>query len=195
MGELKRMEQTDLALNRELLQSFSPAKYFKNTKVRTLEQAALDKQSPTLGSMIRDNGREFSEGILEAWILFLNESLALKRQMSDQQIEMASDMILDEYSSLRFADLTVLFKSIIKGDFGSFYESLSIDKLMSFFKEYFDKRCSVSALSNDSKHYEFNQDISDVAGTDRKSKSREAQQKQTQNAISHINIEKAKNKN
>ena len=189
------MEQTDLALKRELLQSFSPAKYFKNTKVRTLEQAALDKQSPTLGSMIRDNGREFSEGILEAWILFLNESLALKRQMSDQQIEMASDMILDEYSSLRFADLTVLFKSIIKGDFGSFYESLSIDKLMSFFKEYFDKRCSVSAMSNDSKHYEFNQDISDVAGTDRKSKSREAQQKQTQNAISHINIEKAKNKN
>ena len=51
------------------------------------------------------------------------------------------------------------------------------------------------AMSNDSKHYEFNQDISDVAGTDRKSKSREAQQKQTQNAISHINIEKAKNKN
>ena len=189
------MEQTDLALNRELLQSFSPAKYFKNTKVRTLEQAALDKQSPTLGSMIRDNGREFSEGILEAWILFLNESTGIKRQMSDQQIETASDMILDEYSSLRFADLTVLFKSIIKGDFGSFYESLSIDKLMSFFKEYFDKRCSVSAMSNDSKHYEFRQDISDVAGTDRKSKSRETQQKQTQNAISHINIEKAKNKN
>ena len=189
------MEQTDLALSRELLQSFSPAKYFKNTKVKTLEQAALDKQSPTLGSMIRDNGREFSEGILEAWILFLNESLALKRQMSDQQIEMASDMILEEYGSLRFADLTVLFKSIIKGDYGSFYESLSIDKLMSFFKDYFDKRCEVSAVSSDSKHYEFRQDISDVAGTDRKSKSREAQQKQTQNAISHINIEKAKNKN
>ena len=187
------MEQTDLALSRELLQSFSPAKYFKNTKVKTLEQAALDKQSPTLGSMIRDNGREFSEGILEAWILFLNESTGIKRQMSDQQIETASDMILDQYSSLRFADLTVLFKSIINEK--ELYESLNTNKLMIFFKEYFDKRCSVSAMSNDSKHYEFRQDISDVAGTDRKSKSRETQQKQTQNAISHINIEKAKNKN
>jgi len=189
------MEQTDLALNRELLQSYSPAKYFKNTKVRTLEQAALDKQSPTLGSMIRDQSQSFAEGVLEIWILFLNESLGIKREMTNQQIEMAAQRILQDYGSIRFADLTVLFKNIINGDYGQFYESLNTPKLMSFFKDYFDKRCSVSSMSNDSKHYEFRQDISDVAGTDRKSKSREAQQKQTQNAISHINIEKAKNKN
>tara|TARA_B100001093_G_scaffold516264_1_gene594649 strand:- start:1113 stop:1652 length:540 start_codon:yes stop_codon:yes gene_type:complete len=178
-----------------LLRSYSPAKYFKSVKVKTLEQAALDKQTSTLGSMIRDKGQDFGEGILGAWILFLNESLNLKRQMSDQQIEMASVMILEEYGSLRFADLTVLFKSIIKGEYGSFYESLSIDKLMGFFKDYFDKRCEVSASSNESKHFEFRQDISDVAGTDRQSFTISDQQKKTQHAISHINIEKAKNKN
>lgn len=186
------MDQTAVTSSKELLRSYSPAKYFKTVKVKTMEQAALDKETKTLGSMIREQGQEFSEGVLQAWILFLNESLNVKRQMSDQQIEMSSEMILEEYGSLRFADLTVLFKSIIKGDYGSFYESLSIDKLMGFFKDYFDKRCEVSASSNDSKHFEFRQDISDVAGTDRQSFTISDQQKQTQHAISHINIENAK---
>ena len=108
------MEQTDLALKKKLLQSYSPANYWKSTKVTTLEQAALDKTSPTLASMIRDQSQSFAEGVLEIWILFLNESLGIKREMTNQQIEMAAERILQDYGSIRFADLTVLFKNIIK---------------------------------------------------------------------------------
>ena len=94
------------------------------TKVKTIEEAIDDKTTGTLNSVKREAGTNTIEAILIGWMIHLNQLLDLKRPMTEQQIEYATHMILADYGSLKFADLTVLFNQIIKGQHGSFYESL-----------------------------------------------------------------------
>ena len=82
--------------------------------------------------------------MIKTWLIYLNETLNLKRPMTEQQIFLGSDLILSDYYMLRFADLTVLFRNIIKGKYGSLYESLTIDKLLNLFEQYFEERCNLS---------------------------------------------------
>lgn len=117
---------------------------FLQTKNMTVLQASK-ADSLTLNKMIRENGADFTEGVLQGWILYLNEMLNLKRPMTEEQIELSTDLIFEEYGSLKFTDLSLLFKKIISGKFGGFYESLSIDKLLTFFQDYFDQRLEANA--------------------------------------------------
>tara|TARA_B100001093_G_C26781633_1_gene994898 strand:- start:38 stop:472 length:435 start_codon:yes stop_codon:yes gene_type:complete len=142
-----------------------------NINLKTIQEASSDKTTPTLASVQKQAGRNFISGMLKAWIIYLNDILNLKRPMTENQIVLATGLILQEYYSLRFADLTVLFRNIITGKHGSFYESLTIDKLMKLFEEYWEERCELSASSKNSKHIEFNQSLNEL-GTDRKSKRR-----------------------
>ena len=108
--------------------------------------------SLTLNKMIRENGFLFTEGVLQGWIIYLNEMLNLKKPMTEDQIELSTGLIFEEFGSLKFTDLSLLFKKIISGKFGGFYESLSIDKLLTFFREYFEQRLNVNADSSKLKH-------------------------------------------
>ncbi len=154
-----------------MLKTYNPSECIMNINLKTVSEAASDKTTPTLASVQNQAGKNFISGMLKAWILYLNNILNLKRPMTENQITLATSLILQEYYSLRFADLTVLFRNIITGKYGSFYESLTIDKLMKLFEEYWEERCELSASSNYSKHIEFNQNL-DELGTDRKSKRR-----------------------
>jgi hypothetical protein len=144
MTQLKKIPNTQIALRKELLQKYSPRKMFLQTKNMTVLQASK-ADSLTLNKMMRENGADFTEGVLQGWILYLNEMLNLKRPMTEEQIELSTDLIFEEYGSLKFTDLSLLFKKIISGKFGGFYESLSIDKLLTFFQDYYDQKLEANA--------------------------------------------------
>ena len=91
-------------------------------------------KAPTIGKMQRTQGREsFTNAYMMAWLVYLNEVLSLNKQMSEEQIRLCAQMILDDYYMLNVADLTLLFKRVLKGDYGEFYERLSIDKIQKIF--------------------------------------------------------------
>ena len=136
--------------------------------VKTIEQAIDCKQTQTMNAVSREAGPKMIEAILIGWLIHLNQLLDLKKPMTEQQIEYATHMILDEYGSLKFSDLSLLFGQIIKGQYGSFYESLGIDKIMKIFQEYFDKRCEVGMNRSISKNIETKQGLAEVS-TERKS--------------------------
>ncbi len=52
-------------------------------------------------------------------------------------------------------DPAFLFRRIINGQYGEFYESLSIAKVLSFFREYFDERCLAAAEDSLRTHADF----------------------------------------
>ena len=79
--------------------------------------------------------------------------------MTEDQIELCASMVMKEYGALKITDLTFLFKKIIQGDFGSFYESLGIDKVLSFFKTYFEDRLNYAEQMSDANHNEFKNDF------------------------------------
>lgn len=152
------------------MKKYNPHRLILNLSksIKTIEDAIDDKTTGTLYSVQREAGANTIEAILIGWLIHLNQLLDLKRPMSEQQIEYAALMIIQDYGSLKFSDLSLLFNQIIKGQHGSFYESLGIDKIMKIFQTYFDQRCEVGMNRSISKNTETKQGLAEVS-TERKS--------------------------
>lgn len=127
-------------------------------KVQNLEQA-MKSDTPSIGSLKRTQGENFTKNLLLHWLIYLNEILNLRRPMNEDQLKLASEMILSEFYALKMADLTLLFKKIIGGVYGEFYESLTIPKLIGFFRQYFDDRCNLAMEQSQRDHLEHKREI------------------------------------
>ncbi|AUC13672.1 hypothetical protein BTO06_00270 [Tenacibaculum sp. SZ-18] len=114
----------------------------------------FSSKSPSLATIIREKGHQFSEGFLSAWLINLNEILNLNKPMTETQIILCVSEILSNYNSLKIADLTLLFKRIMAGEFGEFYESISIPKVLTFFRTYNEERMNRAYEINNAKHLE-----------------------------------------
>ena len=113
---------------------------------------ALDSKSPTIGAMQREKNKAFTESLIIIWLAYLNQMLNLNKPMHDDQIEMCATEIMNEFYMLNFSDLTLLFKRIISGQFGKFYESLSIADVLTFFREYNEERYTIASQRTLRKH-------------------------------------------
>jgi hypothetical protein len=151
---------------------------------------AINHDVPTISGMIRDHSPAFTRSLLMVWIWRLNQEVK-GPTMSDSQMRTCAMRIMQKHTSLKLSDLTLVWNKVIDGEI-KLYGGLATSDIIELLDNHLTDRGLYSADKNLSKHYEFNQDITDVAGTDRKSFSRQKQQEQTQNAISHLNIEKAK---
>lgn len=75
--------------------------------------------------------------------------------MTEDQIDLCAQEVITLYPSLKMSDLTYLFRRIIAGQYGEFYESLSIPKVLSFFRDYFEERCLAAAEDSRRQHDDF----------------------------------------
>jgi hypothetical protein len=145
-------------LKKRLLDVYSPKNCLKHVgKLRTIENA-INADAPTLGTFKREQGKEFTEGLVMAWLMHLNSILNLNKPMSEDQIEMCAIDIVNEFYALKMSDLSFLFKRIYSGVYGEFYESLSIPKVLSFFRDYFEERCSYAEQQSIRNHNDFSSD-------------------------------------
>jgi len=110
-----------------------------------LVEECLKSKSPTLARTKREKGLEFTEAFLQAWLINLNEILNLNKPMTETQIILCTQEVLNNYSAMNVSDLTLLFKRIMRGEFGEFYESLSIPKVLTFFRDYYEERLKTAA--------------------------------------------------
>jgi hypothetical protein len=142
----------------ELLRKWGPKNCLKYSgKVSTIDQA-MNSNSISLGTVQREKGRDFTEGLIMGWLVYLNDILNLNKPMSEDQIEMCATEILNEFYGFKFSDLTLIFKRIISGAYGEFYEALSIPKILSWFRQYFEERCELAMQQSQKKHKDFNSD-------------------------------------
>lgn len=125
--------------------------------MKTVEHA-INAQTPTVGTMQREKGRDFTEGLMAGWLVYLNDILNLNKPMTEDQIEMCATEIVNEFYMLKFSDLTLLFKRIISGEYGEFYESLTIPKVLSFFRSYLDERFKIAEQQSITEHKDFSSD-------------------------------------
>ena len=163
-------KQLTTELRGKLLKKYNPAKQLLNMSktIKTIEQAIDCKETDTINSIVKQQSQKFTEGLLVLWLTHLNELLDLKRPMTDQQIDYATVFIINDYGTLKFSDLSLIFNQILKGEYGSFYESLGIDKIMKIFSDYFEQRCEVGMNRSMSKNIELKQGLAEVS-TERKS--------------------------
>lgn len=126
--------------NEKFLKSYSLNNCLKVYKNLRIVDDCFESNSPSLAVIQRDKGLDFTEAFLMAWLINLNEILNLNKPMSESQIILCVSEVLNNYSNLKIADLTLLFKRIMAGEFGEFYESISIPKVLTFFRDYNDER-------------------------------------------------------
>ena len=120
-------------------------------KLTTIDKA-LNAPAPTLGTLQREKTKDFAIGLTMGWLVYLNDILNLNKPMTEDQIELCAIEINETYYSLKISDLTFLFKKIISGAYGEFYESLTIPKVLSFFREYFEERCQLAEQQSQRTH-------------------------------------------
>ncbi|QEE50131.1 hypothetical protein FUA48_11225 [Flavobacterium alkalisoli] len=120
-------------------------------KLTTIDKA-LNAPAPTLGTLQREKTKDFAIGLTMGWLVYLNDILNLNKPMTEDQIELCAIEINETYYSLKISDLTFLFKKIISGTYGEFYESLTIPKVLSFFREYFEERCQLAEQQSQRTH-------------------------------------------
>jgi len=86
------------------------------------------------------------------WLIELNEMMDLNKPMTNAQILMTAQMIMEDYYYLKSTDLALFFTRIIKGEFGEMYESLSITKIMSWLAIYSEERMNIGAQESRLNH-------------------------------------------
>ena len=119
----------------------------------TLE--AVNRKAPTISSFKRECGEDFQCSLIKVWLVYLNNILGISRPMSEDQIRLCATQIIDDFGYLRMSELSYLFKRIISGEFGEFYESLTIAKVLTFFREYDKERTEVVIEEREREHEAF----------------------------------------
>lgn len=119
-------------------------------QVRTMQDALeiadnnRDKY-PSLAVLRRDFGDTKIEAIIKLHLIDLCENVNLTRSLRDAQIENIAREIVSEYYNLTIADVHVIFRKAKTGEYGDFFGSLDMPKVMTWFREYFSDRCALAA--------------------------------------------------
>lgn len=136
----------------QFLEIYNPSNCLRlMVKVRTINDA-MEIKTPSIALMVRRFGQKKIEAYIKLWLMSLNESINLKRPLKDYQIDECAFMIVSNYRNINIADINVIFKRAKSGDYGELYESLSMDKILRWFRDYFDERCEIAASRSRMEH-------------------------------------------
>lgn len=117
--------------------------------VRTLSDAlavAGDRAKyPSLAVLRKEYGEAKIEAIIKLHLIDLCENVNLKRPLRDRQVDSIAREIVSEFYSLTIADVHVIFRQAKTGQYGEFYDSLDMPKVIGWFRRYFDDRCAAGA--------------------------------------------------
>jgi hypothetical protein len=89
-------------------------------------------------------GERQIEAYIKLWLIELNEIINTTRPLNEAQIDETAYLILSEYSNVSIADINLIFKTAKMGGYGEFYGTLSIDKILKWFGDYFNERCNTA---------------------------------------------------
>lgn len=100
---------------------------------------------PTLGKLKTAYGHEKVEALIKEHLIQMSKLVNLVRPLNEAKIDAIAERVVSKYAVLTVADINFVFNSAINGDFGIFYESLDVPKVMTWFAAYFEERCNTAA--------------------------------------------------
>lgn len=113
---------------------------------------AIESNTPSFSLLKRQYGEVKAEAYIKMWILDLVGSINTARTLSESQIDEIAMLILSEYYMITITDISLIFKNAKTGKYGNLYETLSMDKILSWFNEYFNERCSIGGMMTRNEH-------------------------------------------
>ena len=137
----------------QLLKNLTPEKLIKHD-VKMKDLVLNSKNLTTVASLKRNHGSNFSNAILMGWLIYFNKLVNQKKSMTEDQISITATFIEEDYYWLSFQDIALIFKNIMKGNYGKLYESFDTPKLMDFFKTYAGQRIDLAEELQINRHNE-----------------------------------------
>jgi hypothetical protein len=122
-------------------------------KVQTVEDAILAERgilgnsgtTGILALLCRDFGREKLGALMAVHLVQLQAFLGVKHDLDGDMIDVIVEEIISTFPLLTMADVHVIFRRARNGQYGEFYERLSMPKVMTWFRNYFDERVRTAA--------------------------------------------------
>ena len=131
----------------ERLRAYNDPSVFIKTysAIKTQQDAiVLQKQGePSLCAYKRKGDKVFKQilATLAINIAAFDRFLHLKNPLSPDECDFIAEQIVDEFgTALTLADVYLVLKDAKAGKYGKFYERVSAPDIISWFREYFDKR-------------------------------------------------------
>lgn len=94
-------------------------------------------------------GEEQMTDFLVMQINNVQKLLNIENVMDTQTALFAAQSILDEFGLLNIADMRLVFTRAIRGQYGQFYNRITIPQMIDWFRQYFDNRCQLCALASE----------------------------------------------
>jgi len=120
-----------------------------NRELQTVRSVAdvlkVAAEYPSLAKLKQANGPEKVEALIKAYLVHLTELVNIARPLNPTKIDSIAERVVAKYAVLTVADINFVFNAAINGDYGSFYESLDVPKVMTWFSTYFEERCNTAA--------------------------------------------------
>lgn len=136
----------------QFLTIYNPKKVKKALRAVKDTRGAIAVKTPSLAGIRREYGEEKAEAYIKIWTIELNEVLNVTRPLTEAQIDEFASLLISEFWAVSIADLYLVFKTAKLGGYGELYGSLSIDKMLGWFRKYYDERQNIAASINREKH-------------------------------------------
>lgn len=107
--------------------------------------AVLSSGLPTIGSIKKIYGYDFTQAYIEGWIVNLRDFINVGKKMNDNQCYETAYLILETYPFLSIADINLIFKKAKLGKYGSMYDRLDGQMILSWFELHFSERCEAAS--------------------------------------------------
>lgn len=141
----KSKEKSVTTTNREFLETYNPkslAVAFRDVKSPL---AAIDSGGSNLWKLRKAHGDVKVAALIKLYMLELNNLLNLKRSLTEEMIDAIAEELLASFSMLNMADVHLVFRRAKTGHYGELYENVNMPKVLTWFTDYFEERCSAAA--------------------------------------------------
>jgi hypothetical protein len=143
LAKVKTGEITTVALSQKLVQIYKETKIDLRRGTTTAILAVLDKEDDKnlpLAIIIKDQGEEVCKMLLVMAVADLCKAFNISGNMSEEQVYMTAEMIMDDFKYFKIADIRLVFDLIKKGNYGKIYDRLDPALVMSILHHYAAER-------------------------------------------------------
>ena len=141
--ELARDKETQL-MKREsqlVISKKCQPQYLCSLCPKTINDVFVSKE-PEIADIVNINGLIVARAAICYLISETLEFFSVKESMSDVQIAVTADLIIEEYPSFKTDDLKLCFKNAKKLRYGEVYNRIDGSVIMRWLKEYNKERCA-----------------------------------------------------
>lgn len=118
---------------------------------KTIEDVFLSSE-PAIGTITRKLGETKSRAAVVLLLADALEFFNATETMSDIQVAMTVDLIMEEYPYFKMDDLKLCFKNAMKMKYGRIYNRIDGQVIMSWLREYNKERCAAADTQSWNEH-------------------------------------------